>query len=232
MALARVQATGKVTADSALSVALTFATPPSVGNGVVVLLTIYSSAASFTCVDNRGNTYTLAKRQLTGPSEQAIIFFCAAVTTSAAPFTITVSTGGGAHFYIASALEVSGVGAGLVLDQTASGTATSATPATAATPALTADEVLLAGTCSINGAEASITVAVVSPVWTQEHEELSFSHAVGEGNSRIVTGALGTTPSLSWSMPTSRAWAAALAAFKGSTPVAGEMVQTYVWGPL
>lgn len=231
--LTRVQATGKVTADSALAVALTFATPPTVGNAVVVPLSLYNTVTvPASCVDNRGNTYTLAKLDAALSPARAAIYYCPKITTSAAPFTITV-TWSATGYFAATAIEVGGVGAGLVLDQTATSGATSGTTlTTGTTPALTAAEALLVAVCGINAAAAAIAVESVSPVWTQELEELSFSHAVGEADSRIVTGGLGAPASCSWTRPAgANAWTAVLAAFKSGALPTVERVDSFIWGP-
>jgi hypothetical protein len=238
MALARVQATGKVIADAAASVALTFATPPTLGNGLVVLVTGYNnpSPGVTTCADNRGNAYTLAIAQLTPPTPvEVAIYACAAVTTTAAPFTVTV-TGTAGTYWVASAVEVSGVGTGLTVDGTAGRAASLVTPVgTGATAALTTGaDTFLAAVLSLGGAEATITVESVVPAWTQEHEDLSFAHAVGEADTRVVTAAGGTTPSCTWTISTPQPYSAALAAFKagGGAAGAGASAQPYVWGPL
>ena len=217
--LYRVQATGKVLADGAASVALTFTSPPTVGNGIVVLGSLYRGSGSGTpptCADNRGNTYSLAKHQTGFSGSEAAILYCPAVATSAAPFTITVTFTANSYF-TASALEVSGVGTGLTLDRTTGANSVgSVTPATGATAALTAAEELLVAVFATPNSQASITVEVVSPSWTEEHEERSSAHSPGEGDSRIVTGVLGATASCSWTLASSATWAAALAAFKAS----------------
>ena len=219
MALTRVQGTGRVSASASASVALTFATPPTVGNGVVVLAARYQAAGpAITATDNRGNTY--AQAVAVGPNPVGgTIQYCAKVTTAAAPFTVTLTFAGAlTGYWEAAAVEVSGVGStGLAVDQTASQNATSAAPSSGATPALTASEVLLAGVHAIGANQASLVVQVVSPTWTEEFENLNYSATVaGEGDSRIVTGAAGTTPGISWTASASGTWGAALAAFKAT----------------
>lgn len=232
MALTRVQATGKVVADSVASIALTFSTLPTVGNGLVVLVTGYNGTYLTTsCSDNRSNTYQRATTLSLGPVSVAI-YSCASVATSVAPFTVTVAAG--TAYYVATAIEVSGVGSGLVLDQTATASAGASTSAsTGTTPALTAAEELVVSVCSLGNTVASLTVDAVSPAWTQEAEELNFSlHAVGESDSRIVTSAIGTTQSCGWTLASSVGWAGTIATFKASGVAAVETVQPFVWGPL
>jgi hypothetical protein len=116
----------------------------------------------------------------------------------------------------ANAIEVSGVGSvGLAVDQVSSGSlGSSTTPSSGSTPALTTSEALLVAALGCNTSKGSITAQVVSPVWTQEIEELSNAHAVGETDSRIVSSALGTTPSGQWTLNTADSWVAAIVAFK------------------
>jgi hypothetical protein len=220
MALARVQATGRVSAAATTSVSLTFATPPTVGNAIIVLAARYQPAgATISCADNRGNPYTLAVT--VGPNPMgAAIFSCAALTASAAPFTVTLTfSGGSTGYWETAALEVSGVGTGLTVDQSVSQSATSATPSTGTTPALTVNEVLLAAVHAIGANQASLVVQTVSPAWTEEFENLNYSATVaGEGDTRIVTGATGTTQTCSWTAATAATWGAALAAFKAGVP--------------
>ena len=221
MALARVQATGKVVADATTSIALTFGSPPALGNGIVVAIITNNAAGNLTgCADNRSNTYFLAKAQTVGDGK-VWIFYAPLVTTSSAPFTITV-TAGASTYLVATAIEVSGVGTGLGIDQSAGQSSSGTAVATTATAALTVDEAFLVAAESVDGAQGSITVQSVSPSWTQEAEELSFSHAVGEINSRVVTGALGTTASCSWTNASNFTWSAAVVAFKADrTPGIG-----------
>jgi hypothetical protein len=223
MPFTRVQATGKVIADSTLSVAATFASPPTVGNAIVVPAVLWGGPAP-ACADNRGNTYSLAIGQV-NVSPRVAIFYCAQIATSAAPFTITLSSSP-SNYWVVCAVEIGGLGGGpLLLDQTTSATGGSATPSTGATAALTANGDLLVAVYSVSGSEASITVESVSPAWTQEAEELSFAHAVGESDTRILTAGLGASASCTWTVPVSTGFAAAIAAFKAS---AVETAQPFV----
>jgi hypothetical protein len=215
VALTRVQATGKVIGDSVTSIAITFATPPTIGNAIVVPAILWGSAAPTpTCADNRGNTYTLAVARIGGGSAHVAIFVCGRVAASSAPFTITLTATAGIYF-VANAIEIGGLGIGaLVVDQTASNTGGTTTPTTGTTAALSVNDILLVAAYSVTGSEASITVESVSPAWTQEVEELSFVHAVGESDSRILTAGLGTTASCSWTVPIATGYNAAIAAFR------------------
>src|SRR4030095_3648499 len=118
MAFTRIQATPKVIGDSVASVALTFPTPPTVGNVIVVPVILYNvSGPTPTCTDNRSNTYSLAVDQ-TGGTSHVAIFYCAQIATSGAPFTITLATTP-SNYYVTSAVEIGGLGgATLLVDKT------------------------------------------------------------------------------------------------------------------
>jgi hypothetical protein len=79
------------------------------------------------------------------------------------------------------------------------------------------DEVFVAAVIGYN-ANTTVTVASVTPAWTQEAEETNFSlHAVGEVDSRILTGVVGTTTSAAWTFGMSVANPAmVLAAYRGT----------------
>lgn len=218
MALTRVQATPKAQASSTATVSMTFATPPTVGNAIVVGAVQWGGTAPTGCADNRGNTYTAAAVSGVGGSARASIFVCAAVATSAGPFTVTVTAPAGAY-WLAVAIELAGVGSGLALDQAVTNhTGTGAIGTTGATAALSGSEVALVAVQALNGTQASITVEAVTPPWIQEAEELSFAIVPGEIDSRIRTGVAGTTQSCSWTNATAGSYAAALAAFKAGAP--------------
>jgi hypothetical protein len=242
MALTRVRGTGKVESDSGAIFALTFATPPAIGNAVVVLVTAFSGTPGgfLGCVDNRGNSYTLAIAQPNATFPEVAVYYCPVITGSAAPFTVTV-TGAGTKFWVASAVEVGGVGTGLTVDR-AIGQVTVAQPTTTGptAPLTTIADAFLVAVLSINGAEASIVVESVTPAWTEEHEELNFAHAVGEADTRVVPAAAGMTPACTWAVATGRNYAAALVAFAGgasappaslASPYGVENIRVGIIGP-
>ena len=231
MPLGRVQASPRFAASNAPSVAITFTTPPVVGNGIAVaVITNASGSASqaATCRDNRGNAYTLARSQASPNNDaRAAVFYCPAIFATGAPFTITVAVSGTTYF-VARAIELNGVGTGLGVDQSVGLGGGSTLPATGSTPALTHDEVFLLALHAIDTGQTAITVEPVTPPWLQEHEELSFSVATGEIDSRLRTGTLGTTQSCGWTDSTTASWAAVLVAFHGDAPVAPVHLSQFV----
>jgi hypothetical protein len=216
MALTRVQATAKIYYTGTTHI-LGMSTLPTVGNGLIVLINGWRSGASSalptTCTDNRGNTYTLVG---TRSNSNAVtgVFVCAKVIASAAPFNLTV-TCSLALDSVHQVIEVSGVGAGLAVDQSVGATGSSTTPATGAAPALTAAETFQVAIHSIASSQGSITIGASTPTWTDEFEELSSGYIAGEAVSRLVSSGAGTTPSASWTDITAAVWSAMLVAFSG-----------------
>jgi len=208
MALARVQATPSQHGDGS-SVGLVFASPPAVGNAIVVGVLSYGQDATG-CTDNYGNTYSLAVSRF-GVTPRLAVYYCSKVTTSGASFTVTPTWG--STDYLAIAIEISGVGSGLVVDKTASNTGGGTTPSTGTTAALTANNVLLVALHAIANTQTSITVESVSPAWTEEAEFLPFSDVPGEIDTRILTSGLGTTASCSWTDTGFGSWNAAIVGF-------------------
>ena len=235
MALAVVQTIAKTKASNAASVALTFASAPTVGNAVVVVATGWrSSGAAFgTATDNRGHTYTTVITRVLSTSLCGI-FYLPIIATSAAPFTITVPAPTGSTYFVASAIEVSGVGTGMNLQQSAGATGATNTPATGATATVTVNDVIAVAVHAISVSEATITVQSVSPAFVEIFEELPFTHIAGEADYRLLPTAAGTTQSCSWTDTASNQWAAAIAVFGGSGSTAGavERVDAFVWGPI
>ena len=236
MALARVQATPKGTVSGGTSLTCTFASPPTVGNGVVVLFAGLIANSITAVTDNRGHTYTLGR--VAGVGNLAAVYYCSILTATGTPFTITVTTAGSGYHAI-QAVEVSGVGTGLVVDQatgatTPSGTSPSQTnPTTGSTAALTAAEVFQAAVLTTNQGQASITVVSATPTWLQEYEASPFGSPAGEANSRIVSSAASSTAACSWTITVASSESAAvIVAFgTGGAPAAVERAETFIWMP-
>ena len=234
MAYTRVQGTAKVSASGTTTTLPAFGTLPTVGNGLIVCCSLYYNSPPSSIQDTRGNPYTLAKFQ--GASSGSVaIYYCAKILVSAAPFTITL-THPSNQYFVASAIEIGGVGDGLILDKAVSATGTSAAPSSGTTAALTAAEVFLVAALQLSTSQSFITVQALVPAWTQEYEELAPTNTVGEADSRLLTGALGSTVSATWALSGSGNWTAALAAFKGSGGGGGgggaEHAHTFVGGPV
>ena len=233
----RVQSTGRIRPTGATSVSLTFATPPTAGNTVVVASIMFNnSGGTFSCADNRGNTYAQAAYQNNGNNVAVVVFACTTALATGSPFTVTITAVSFTTYFEATAIEVAGAGGTgvLTVDRTSTQTSVAASqPATGTTAALTGTDAFLLAIHAIAANQASLTVQVVTPAWFEEMEHLNYSATVaGELDSRSVTGVLGTTQACSWTAATTAGYAAALVAFKGTAPAAVATAQAYVWGPL
>ena len=210
MALAKVQSTASAQANGTIN--LTFATQPILGNGIVVSVLAWNVTSAASCADNQGNGYF---RIETGGGPSVAQFYCPLIVTTGTPFTVSLT---GGTWKAGIAIEVSGVGTGLGIDKSSVATGTGTTPNSGSTAALTASEVFVVGNCALNTAQASITVASVSPTWNQEFESLTTANIAGETDSRILTSASGITTSISWTLSSSSGWAALVVAYKSDTP--------------
>ena len=194
----------------------TLTSPPTVGNSLLVLLSIYRSSPNFaawTASDNYGNAYINAGFANSG-SIGAIVFVCPAVAATGAPFTITVTYASGSPTWTGAAVELA-ASPGLVVDQIATLTGSGTTPASGSTPALVGDTTVLAAVMGLGTNPGSLTVVSASPVYLEEYEELDYnSYVGGEGNTRLLGPAVGTTPSVSWTSASGGTWAAVLVALK------------------
>ena len=77
MAITRVQANSTVSGFVG-SVAVSFASPPTVGNSVIVLVTGTTTISTLT--DNQSNSYTFVKTQLNSGSGWTLdVYFCPAI---------------------------------------------------------------------------------------------------------------------------------------------------------
>jgi len=218
-ALVRVQRATAVTTTASTSIALVFATPPVLGRGVVVVVSGNSATALVTtCVDSAGNSYSLAHAQNNASGGRGVaVWYCPAITATGASFTVTVT--GASVLRVGVAIEVSGVGVGLIVDQTVGASTTSVGGATGATAALTGTDSLQVAAVALALTVSSLTVGGLPTAWTEEAEARTASQT-GEVDSRDVGAATGTTPSAIWAWGAGSAFVAcALVAFKPGAPV-------------
>lgn len=212
--LMRVQTTPQVRSTSG-PVTVTFTSPPTVGNAIVVVALLWNTG-TLTCTDNKGHAYSQVVLRANGAAGGAGIFLCNRVVATGDPFSVTISSTTGTLFE-ASAIEVVGA---LMVDQTTSQAGTTGTFATTGpTPALTGANVFVASVVALFANQTSINVEVVSPSWTQELENYNYSATVaGEADSRTLVGVLGTTQDCDWVYSPSTSYIAVLAVFREEIP--------------
>lgn len=219
MALARVQATARGNHGSASSFVFpSFPAAPTVGNALILFICNWTASPAIASItDNRGNTYVQAD-DITN-SIGARIWYCSKIVGTGSPFTITATFASGSNYATSCAVEVSGVGTGLLIDQIAhatGGVGSGFTMSTGNTAALTGPENFLATLLGSRGTGVA-TVESVSPAWTEEFEDTSTATCPGEGDTRVKTGTAGTTASSSWTCGTQNSWAATIVAFRAPT---------------
>jgi hypothetical protein len=234
MAFSRVQATGKVRVDGGTSIALTFASPPAVGNAVLVPVIVSGTRTwpGGACTDNQSNTYALAISRPGDFTGSPAVYYCAKVATSGTPFTITLAPGFGAVDLVATAVDYSGVGGGLAVHQTSTAGGNSAAPNTGALPTVTIANTIDVIVMAINAAQTAITVEVVTPPWVEEWEELPITPYVpGEADSRMLTVA--PTLAANWTASATGWWAGVRAIFNATAaPAVPARADTFVILPV
>lgn len=232
--ITHVQSTARASGGSATSFTITPGAQPSIGNAIIVPVSIYGASATISVTDNSSNTYTQAVTR--DSAGTAFIWYCGKLTATNASFQITVTITSGASWWAASAIEVTNVGSGgLTVDQTVSQVTSpgATTLSTGTTASLTGPDDFVVACTNISNAQSSITVASVSPPWTQEYEVLPGTNTPGEGVSRSLTSTAGTTVNCSWTVSTTTTAANVLAAFRATTSGgAVATVQSFVWGPI
>ena len=232
-ALAKVQTTAKVALTSQqTSITIPFATPPTVGNGIVIPIGIHAVGVSpvppvgyalGTAVDSNGQYLSLSVAAGSFFNEvQPGIYYLPKLAAVTAPYSVTISFNGFLTRAEACGIEVTNVGLGLLPDTTATTGASGASttsPATGVSNAATVDTLFVTAVWAAFSSFSNlgaITVESVSPPWTQEYEELANFYPPGEAVSRVLTGQTGLTQSCSWTTTNSSVWAAVLTAFRAS----------------
>jgi len=223
----RVQATGKSHVQATTFVTCSFGSLPTAGNLIVVHCITWNGNNNADwpwngVTDNQGNVYQLAVKSAKGANGgRCAVYYAENIGTPSGTFTVTVwpDPHGGGSYIVAAAVEYSGMSGTLLLDKTATNSGSSTTPSTGTTAATTQATEVVAGVMAILAGQASITVGVVSPVFVEECEELSFAYMPGEGDDRIVTST--GTQSCSWTCATTGEWVACIATFKSTGTPAG-----------
>lgn len=234
MAITRVQASPLATVAGGTSSTSTFASPPAVGNLLVVPLFDYNAVAfaDGDATDNYGNEWKLAVLSDANGSARVAVLYCNVLTTGAS-FAVTINPASAAGWYADwKAIEFNDPGSlgWWQVDKTTKATGSSTAPATGSTAATTyADSVVIAAMATNQGSPVSITVETVSPAWTQEAEWLTSARQPGESDSKIITAT--GAQSCAWTLGASLAWSAAIVVFNSQTtppPVSVRITQSYV----
>jgi hypothetical protein len=220
MAITKQQTTTKFRVTNSSPATGTFVSPPVEGELITVAFWGWSQPRWMPqdVTDNQGNSYSLAAvaQNNSGSSHTAIWWAVSGPVTGS--FIITINPEEKGNFYGAGCATSwsSTLGNTWRPDARARATGSSTTPAPGTTGTLdVADQVVIAA-FSITTTQASITVGVVSPVLTEDAEELSFATYVpGEANSRIVAATTAQSPS--WTCASSGQWAAVVCTFAETT---------------
>ena len=223
MALARVQATGKIVSSAGSnSFAFPFASPPTVGHGVILVCNHSGTTQDTSCTDNYSNTYTLVLTHPNPSSGNAIdVWYCPAITATGAALTLTTTFGTTVPEWrnrMGVAIEANG---SLAVDQLFESAEVAWFEMTAGpTPSFTADDVLVITSLMLGASGTDhITLTAATPPWIQEAEHLGGGQGqVGEIDSRVRTGATGATETVAWNWGGGIYAVTIIVAFKAGAP--------------
>jgi hypothetical protein len=189
---------------------VTFTTPPTVGQAIVVVALGQPSSAVTTITDTAGQTYTLAQTAVHGLGLRVEVWFCARITASASPYTVTATGLTGSRRVLA--LAIGGVGLGIAVDQSAGAFADGATAVVGPTAPLTANDVLIVAGGLLASSSGVFGIAPVPPpAWISRRKDTTYEVAT-----RAATGQVGLQASASWPIGFNTSWVAAIVAFKST----------------
>ena len=223
------QTSAKARVANAASLAWSMSSLPAVGNALVVEVLGASGGAgainfaSSWLTDNQGNSYSLVKtQQVSGKTSYGTaIYLCPRIVTSSGTFTLTLTGDLTTHYFVVAAVEVGGLGGGtrqlVVAQSTSTTSATNVSAATSgSTTSVTGESFVAATLCRGAGAVAtSIVVEAMTPVWTEDAEELDgLTYIAGEFDSHLsaVTG----TQTANWTTLAVTSYAAVIVAFQSA----------------
>jgi len=219
MAITRSQTTGKFRVSNGSSLGAAFGGAVSVGDLLIVGAWGYITSIDTPdwlpgdCTDTENNVYVLASVSPFSVGLSCAVWF--AIAKTAATPTVTINPTGAANFWgVGCATSFVSDGAWGVTDQRVRASGNSSTPATGNTGTTeAADELIIAMLATEGVNQASITVESVSPAWTEEAEELSWTNYIpGEMDSRIVSAA--GAQSCSWTIASAADWSASVTTFR------------------
>ena len=192
MALALVKSSTIASAANVGSLATSFASLPSAGNMIVVLVSAWrSSAANISSVtDNQGNTYTKAidRNGGNGGLNEASIWYCASIGSPSGTHTITANaTAGVDNYIVVIASEVSGQNTSAPFDaSTSAAVSTTGDVATGTTAALAqADEIVFIA-ASVSSSSSNITIDTPATYTRIGAQQDSNTYVGFEGSYKIV----------------------------------------------
>ncbi len=181
------------------SVSVSFASLPSAGDFIAVILQDFGPVTVTSVVNNQGNpAYSLAVDKLNSP-EHAAIYYVPNIGTPSGTFTVTVNyTGSGTNTVRVTIADFSGVVTSAPVDITASNSGNSTAPTVSGTT-LNANDLLIAAQTYlfVTGDPGGSWVVFAS----SQHEDYQLVSATG-------------TYTATWSGSLAGTWATAFAAFK------------------
>ena len=192
MALALVKSSTIASAANVGSLATSFASLPSAGNMIVVLVSAWrSSAANISSVtDNQGNTYTKAidRNGGNGGLSEASIWYCASIGSPSGIHTITTNaTAGVDNYIVVIASEVSGQDTSAPLDaSTSAAISTTGDVATGTTGTLSQANEIVFIAASVSGSSSNITIDTPATYTRIGVQQDSNTYIGFEGSYKIV----------------------------------------------
>jgi hypothetical protein len=192
---------------------VSFSSPTTAGNAIIVSLTYGAANPTITATDSQGNTYqeAIQKYDSVNPDLQGVAIFYATNIKGGAD-TITISYAQSVAWVVVAVHEYSGLAS--VLDVNA-GTVGNGTNPSSGSATTTANGDLIFGAMVVtNGIGSTFTGG---PGFTKRMDLGSSTGFVDEDQIQSSAGAIAAT----WTVSPSVNWAAAMAAFKASTSGTG-----------
>lgn len=195
---------------NANSLALSFASTPTVGSRIVVYVSSYAGDLGTSAVtDNQGNTYTRIG-YLSDPVEVYLAIYTAIASTSSGTFTVTANPSGTSADITLVIAEVAGAATGAA-DVTNSATGTGTAVSSGNVTPGEAGEILIAA-MTHTGSTRTLTE---ESGWTLagENQSASGSQPI---NAVYKIQTTATTEDADWTISASETWLALIASFKAA----------------
>lgn len=225
--LLRVQTTPKLSLNTNReSITIAFTNPPQVGNAIVIPMTTWSGDLLPCTVKDSDGQFGEVAVYHSSPGDNktsSAIYYISRLAKVTAPYSVTLTLPRNSPYSVLCAMEVSGAGAyGLVVETTAKlgSTVADTAPHVGPSPISAAAELFVVAVVGSSREQTFITVEAAPTGWAQEFEELPWTNATGEADSRALSAQTGLGQSCSWTFGTVRHWATVLAAFRVATSAA------------